>query len=156
MEIAYNYKSKFQFVITSYNNSLAYLHLPTVNLARLPEVKVFVLLCAEAEYAPCPLISFPDSKHTITQYDFRTYLDNILRDPILEYPALRAPAETDPLTPAVPETIELSTFKSAFAEEAIHELRIIFDSRAPKGEEAKKFLKDSARGMSLEYRGLVS
>ena len=49
MEVAYNYKSKFRFVITSYNDSLAYLHLPGVDLAKLPETKIMVLLCAEAE-----------------------------------------------------------------------------------------------------------
>ena len=60
MEIAYTYKSSFQFVITSYNDSMAYLPLQNVDLANLPSVKILVLLCAEAEYSPCPLTSLPE------------------------------------------------------------------------------------------------
>ena len=48
------------------------------------------------------------------------------------------------------------SYSSAYSEERIHEMRLSFDSRAEMGEEARNFLRASAKGMSLDYRGLVS
>ena len=157
MEIASTYRTKFQFVISSYNDSLAYLPLDHLNLdlAQLPAVKIFVLLCAEAVSAPCPLTTLPQRRDAIPQYDFKTYLDNILLQPVVEYPSEAGAAAVGTDADAAAAVVDEHSL-SFFADERIHVMTLSFDSRAEKGEEARQFLRESAKRMSVDYRGLVS
>jgi hypothetical protein len=111
----------------------------------LPESQIWVLLCKESATLPCPVAKFPSVRTQTGQHDLRVFLDNLALPPVALYPD---PEHHGALEHHV-------GFANPFLRQTINEVRITYDSNESNAVKTLGFLQDTAKGLSLQYRGQV-